>query len=377
MNSSNRSSTDAHCILGAISKHTKTGLTCAYLLVFIAAIIGNSVVIYSVKSRTRLRISFNYFILNMACADLLHAFLAIPVSIAYLYVGTNWFSGPFALFLCKFIHYGLHTAIVVSITTLTATTIERFLAAKLILKKPITSKMAQGLIAAIWIYALVITVHEAIKFNVVTYSNTSQPHCMPDIKGDWVKIYKIEITLKFLMAYAFPLVTMATLYANIIWMLRQHSGSSLQTEQYQSIQRRKRNLIKRLVITTLVFAVCWLPVHINHFIGTFHYRVYTCMPQYWILIFYWLAHANTAINPVLYLLLTKNARALFKSSVHVAKPDGNENGSRRSGSRRLWMFQRFPSDSRLLTACVSAMQSSESQGEEKGHEMNDLIENQQ
>ncbi|KXJ18635.1 Tachykinin-like peptides receptor 99D [Exaiptasia diaphana] len=305
----------------------------------------------------------------MACADLLHASMGIPLDLTFLYTGTLWFNGPFGVFMCKFIPYSIVVSVVASITTLTATAIERYLAAKLILKKPITPKVAQIVVALIWIYALLISTHEVIKFNVIIVNKTT-PHCFPVLE-DWVGTNTIEMTIKFVLMYLLPLFTMATLYAHIIWMLRQHSGSSLQTEQYKSIQRRKKNLTRKLVMITVIFAVCWLPVHVNHFLATFDYALFTCIPSHWHLVFFWLAHANTAINPVLYLLLTKNARALFKSSVHAAKGDGNDNGSRRSGSRKLWMFQRFPSDSRLLTACVS-IQTSED--EEKGHEMNLIVE---
>lgn len=354
-----------------LTRPVKVGLTCANLVILIAAIVGNVVVIYLVKRRARLRISFNYFILSMAFADLLHAIFAVPLDLSYIYQGNRWISGPFGVFLCKFAPYGIVSSIVASITTLTATTIERFLAAKLVLKKPITSKMAQIIIASIWIYSLLVSMHELIKFNVVVSKTTRTPRCIPKL-NNLVEVYRVDILLKFFLTYVLPLVTMATLYANIIWMLRVHSGSSLQTQQYESILRRKRHLTMKLILITVLFAVCWLPPHVCHFIAVFNHQLYRCIPSHWVYLAFWAGHANTAINPVLYLLLTKHARALFKSTVHVGKaPDGNDDGSRRSASRKLWMFQNFTTDSRILTACVSGQTSED---EEKGHEMN-LIQN--
>lgn len=359
------------CTMGIVSKPTRTGLTCAYIMIFIAALVGNSVVIYVVKRKNKFNITFNYFILSMATADILQAFLAIPTSIAYLYVGTLWFSGPFALFLCKFVHYGTVVSIVASITTLSVTTIERFLAARLLLRKPVTMSTVRLLIAAVWIYSLLISLYEVIRFTVFDYGSFGF-HCMPEVKGDWNTTMQIEMISKFIIVYALPLLIMGTLYTNIILLLWKHgSFTSLNTEHYRNIQRRKRNLIKRLVFITLIFAVCWLPVHVNHLIGAFNFETYKCIPEYWKLLFYWLGHANCAINPFLYLLLTRNARALFRSTVHVARHAGKDNGSKGNGNRKLWVFQKFPTDTRLLTACITT-QSTDSQEEGKDNEMYEL-----
>ena len=127
MNQSNSTKFGSNVTIGCdwdtISKPTRNGLTCAYVIIFIAALIGNSVVIYIVKSKNKIKITFNYFILSMAAADLMHAFLVVPVTIAFLFVGTKWFSGSFGFFLCKFVHYGIVVSIVASITTLTITAI--------------------------------------------------------------------------------------------------------------------------------------------------------------------------------------------------------------------------------------------------------------
>jgi hypothetical protein len=232
-------------------------------------------------------------------------------------------------------------------------------------------KTTRLLIAGVWLYSLLISVNEPIKYTVYEQPLTIY-HCAPVMGENWRTIYQVETTLKFIIAYAFPLLTMLILYTNIIWLLWQHSSfNSLNTDHYRSIQKRKRNLIKRLIFITVVFAVCWLPAHVNHLVGAFHFETYICMPQYWVLLFYWMAHANSAINPFLYLLLSRNARALFRSTVHVARPDRNDNGSGRTGSRKMWVLQRLPSDSRLLTACIST-QNTNSQEEGKDNEMYEL-----
>ncbi|EDO32427.1 predicted protein, partial [Nematostella vectensis] len=286
----------------------------AYLFIFIVAVIGNTVVIYIVRNEKRLRISFNYFILSMATADLLHAVFAIPANIAYLYVQTGWFSGSFGTFLCKFVHYGTTVSIVASITTLSVTTIERYLAARLVLKRPMTERFAKRAIALIWLISGLLSINELVKYTVIPHRNSTF-HCMPALVPDRKHRYAIEMTVKFIITYAFPLITMATLYTIIIWYLWQHNVKGvLNSDSYRRIQKRKRNLIKRLITITCLFALCWLPVHVNHFMATFHYQTYKCMPHYWPLLFFWLAHANSALNPILYLLLTKNARSLFRSS---------------------------------------------------------------
>ena len=83
----------------------------------------------------------------------------------------------------------------------------------------------------------------------------------------------------------------------------------------------EKKVIRMLIIVVVVFAVCWLPVHVHQMhssiqIGAFwpHSLVYFC---------YWLSQANSAINPWLYIGLNGKIKAAFAKMI----------GCRRTGNR--------------------------------------------
>ncbi|XP_048578571.1 substance-K receptor isoform X2 [Nematostella vectensis] len=330
---------------------TRIGLTVAYVFVFITAITANSLVIHVVRTQKKMKVSFNFLVVNMAVADTVDALFAIPLNIAYLYAENQWFSGFLGIIVCKITRMMVLVAILVSIATLSVITVERYLATTQVLKRPLTLTSVKRLIAAIWVISGLAAVNEAVKHHV-TFTRGAW-RCMPIITKDWQRQFMIEFIIKFMVTYAVPLLTMAILYSIIVCLLwkRKTLGEQID-ENDRRVQIQRRSVIQKLVIIVSLFAVCWLPVHVNHFLGTFDRKAYICLPQWVVLGFYWLAHANTAINPLIYLMLTKHSRALFKSSI-----TGKRNGSmdkNRNHTRKTTLFGSWKRGSRKSRSLTKA-----------------------
>lgn len=60
------------------------------------------------------------------------------------------------------------------------------------------------------------------------------------------------------------------------------------------------------IIIVVIFGVCWLPYHV-YFIYTYHDNSIVAKPfiQHVYLGFYWLAMANTMVNPIIYYWMNK------------------------------------------------------------------------
>ena len=65
-------------------------LTLAYLIVFTLSIINNSLVVAAIYRNTRLRTVTNYFIANLAIADIMVSILVLPITLL-----SNLFEGEF------------------------------------------------------------------------------------------------------------------------------------------------------------------------------------------------------------------------------------------------------------------------------------------
>lgn len=73
-----------------------------YTSIFVLAILGNSLVLYTVASNRTMRTVTNLFIANLAVGDLLIMALCVPFSVASIIVLQYW---PFGEELCVFVNY--------------------------------------------------------------------------------------------------------------------------------------------------------------------------------------------------------------------------------------------------------------------------------
>jgi hypothetical protein len=304
-----------------VDEGTRIGLTVAHVFVLLAAVTGNSFVIHLVRTKNKMKVSFNFLVVNMAMADMIDALCSVPSNITYLYVNTRWFPGFLGTFLCKVNYFLILVSILVSTTTMTVIAIERYLATTQVLKRPLSLSAVKRVIAVIWILACLMSVNELIKMNVDNYYG--EYHCI--VNYSWKEYYIIEMIIKFAVTYAFPVWTMTILYSVIVCLLWKKAPVGEDINEYnRRLHKQKKGIIKKLVTIVTIFALCWLPVHVIHFLGSFHYDLYVCLPKWVVLVFYWLAHANSAINPFLYLMLTKNSRALFKAHLSgIIRGDGS------------------------------------------------------
>ena len=78
------------------------------LMISITGIIGNSIVIVAIVLSRKLRSTFNWFILNLACADLLTS-ICIPFHVAYLHSTKYWTYFCVLLFMCACVAVSLTT----------------------------------------------------------------------------------------------------------------------------------------------------------------------------------------------------------------------------------------------------------------------------
>lgn len=105
----------------------------------------------------------------------------------------------------------------------------------------------------------------------------------------------------FFISYLLPLVVMTVLYTKVahkIWFHKAPGNQLIQNQQRQEIGKRK--VVRMLVIIVATFALCWLPAQCFHlFIGI---TAFANPPPYFVMyLVYWLGHANSAINPWLYI----------------------------------------------------------------------------
>ncbi|XP_076358990.1 neuropeptide SIFamide receptor-like [Tachypleus tridentatus] len=118
----------------------------AYTIVFLIGIFGNSFVIAVVARSPRMRTTTNFFIVNLAVADILVVIFCLPATLVSN-VFLPWILG---WFMCKAVSYLQGVSVSASINTLVAISFERFLAICYPMKGQITASIAKKIVISIW-----------------------------------------------------------------------------------------------------------------------------------------------------------------------------------------------------------------------------------
>ncbi|KAJ7379082.1 hypothetical protein OS493_018879 [Desmophyllum pertusum] len=296
---------------------TKAILVVAYVTLFIAACVENTLVIYLVRTYKDLKqCTFNYLIINMAVADIIDVCLATMVSVSFLFIGRQWIPGLVGKISCKLVNFVFVMSIGLSISTLVTMSVDRYMAIVHAMKKPMSSSTAKICIAVSWIISAIAASPYLYKMNTRKLQDETTI-CFPMWSKDPVQnlfYSKLEETSKALMYYILPLVVIVTTNTIIGHSLRKRRplGGS-QTQARINIQNQK--IYRLLVATVVLFAFCWLFTHVNHLMGVYYPSKYCALPPPVPLFFYWASHINSAINPIIYFIFNNKFQQGFKEAL--------------------------------------------------------------
>lgn len=301
-----------------ISAAIQISLTAVYSVTFITALLGNVLLIHIIRQRRPLS-AVSILIMNMAVSDLLSALFTMPYSVAYFYVQSRWFSGIAGEICCKLVHFIIGTTIASSIFALQIISVERYIAvAKPFLylsfvKRPVLVSSTIWLSSVLYMGVFLYIYNTKTDINGVSY-------CIPD----WEPLFdnncspKIFYSSIAILLYILPLSVITVLSVLIIKKLRSQKVpvSGFQPTMHDLIfQKRNYRVMRMLLVIMVLFAMCWLPVHVLHFLIQFHVEIYDSLPPLVPFFLFWISHANSAFNPCIVILLNGSFRASFMDMV--------------------------------------------------------------
>ena len=294
------------------------------MVIFFVALFGNSVGLYVVLKKFSSTSVTNLFIGNMAVADLLLTTTIMPFSVAFLYRRSLWIGGTLGSITCKTLFYVVPVFISASVFTMMLISFDRFYAIFHPLKGKLFRK-PKVLSSTIWVLSFGLMTPYVLLFQTIE-TQAGVYYCVqrwpwaPPNDTDWSETYrvlKIFHICVFVIVYALPLsITIITncLICRKLW-LRKIPGNVTDTN-LAAEKRLKRKVTRLLVITCVVFSVCWFPVYVNHYFRFVRPDQSHKLPFKVQLLFYWLAHANSALNPCLYILLNKRYHKAFFATLN-------------------------------------------------------------
>ncbi|XP_031141403.1 thyrotropin releasing hormone receptor 2 [Sander lucioperca] len=308
------------------------------MLVCGVGIVGNIMVVTVVLTTRHMRTPTNCYLVSLAIADLTVLVAAGLPNVSDSLTGT-WIFGHIG---CLGITYLQYLGINVSSCSITAFTVERYLAICHPMKAQTvcTVSRAKRIIAVVWIFTCVYCM---LWFFLVDIQVSHDGHvqCGYKVKRElYLPIYLIDFTI----FYVIPLLLAIVLYgliARILYLspLPNHPDTSATTlhrrcreasevgkggrqgRQKSTLSSRKQ-VTKMLAVVVILFALLWMPyrtlVLINSFVSTPYLDA-------WFLLFCRTCiYANSAINPVIYNAMSQKFRSAFRGLYRCQQPAGNQ-----------------------------------------------------
>ncbi|XP_066146879.1 cholecystokinin receptor-like isoform X1 [Euwallacea fornicatus] len=344
-----------------------------YGIIFLLAIIGNTLIILTLAQNRRMRTVTNLFLLNLAVSDLLLGVLCMPVTL----IGTLLRDFVFGGTMCKLIQFFQACLVSVSAWTLVAISVERYYA----ICHPLRSLAWQTIshayktIAAIWLcsFACMLPTLVLSQLQPTKFGKHKCRETWPS--PDYEKAFNLFLDLVLMVS---PLLVLAAMYSLIIrtlWKgikteraLRCSSNANSTVDIYVNLQtnsttswrfknrtnirqqtnwttlrnwsdesnspvgsnsskrlttglrrtnaerslHNKKRVIRMLCVVVMEFFICWSPLYIINTIVLFvGDKVYEVIGYKGVSFFQLLAYSSSCCNPITYCFMNGGFRKSF------------------------------------------------------------------
>ena len=321
--------------------------TVLYALTMLASVLGNALLIYIVWQKPEVRSLTSFMFVNMAVADLLVTLVMMPWSIAHFHTGGKWqITGLLGEITCRAVFYTANVTVMASILCLVFMAIDRYYAVvRPLNRRSLWFRKAKLVSPVVWIMSMVLMSawlvfldlqSQSCVYNFSVFGITYEDRI---IRGFFVYI--------FLATYVFPLIVISVLYAKVahkIWFHKAPGNQLVEVHQQQEIT--KKRVIRMLIIIVVVFALCWLPAQAYHlFLAITAWQVHA--PEFVMYLVFWLGHANSAINPWLYIRLSGRIKSAFTRMVTRRFSEESKTYSQRTRSTRAALLNEQCAEARL------------------------------
>ncbi|KAK1139521.1 thyrotropin-releasing hormone receptor-like [Acipenser oxyrinchus oxyrinchus] len=297
------------------------------LIICGVGIAGNIMVVLVVLRTKHMMTPTNCYLVSLAIADLIVLLAAGLPNISE--VVASWIYGYTG---CLCITYLQYLGINVSSCSITAFTIERYIAICHSIKAQFicTVSRAKKIIACVWIFTSVYCImwFFLVDTNETIYANGVVVKCGYRVSRNlYMPIYFLDFTL----FYVIPLIVATVLYgliARILFMNplpanphdrvgtdsihqgRSQNAMKLSCKPNKGAMSSRKQVTKMLAVVVILFALLWMPYRTLVVVNSFMDPPYL---NTWFLLFCRMCvYTNSAINPIIYNLMSQKFRAAFK-----------------------------------------------------------------
>lgn len=290
----------------------------------------NLLVMYVILKRKLLKRSINYFIFNMAVADILMCCFDISVRFSYFFTINSWvIHGLPGIISCKIILFLAKVSPIVSILSLVFMTLDRFLAIRYPTKSNLrTHKTRRTLLIISWLIPVLYSSTDFYSYDlynqwcVETWGVYSESQTI---------IYTVFVNF-YTVAFIFvPLVLLTLMYGAIAMTLKRgqaFSQNAIPTEQQRIRQKQRRRINILAFSIVLAFAICNGPLYFYVYISYSFVANWTVgrSPSFrnMVRMSWFLAYSNATINPIICIVFNQEIKRSVKKLIpyFIRRPCG-------------------------------------------------------
>lgn len=266
------------------------------------SIFGNSLVCLVIHRSRRTQSTTNYFVVSMACADLLISVASTPFVLLQFTTG-RWTLGSA---MCKVVRYFQYLTPGVQIYVLLSICIDRFYTIVYPLSFKVSREKAKKMIAASW----------ALDAAFVTpvfffYGSSWDSHCNYFLPPSWEgTAYTV---IHFLVGFVIPSLLIILFYQKVIkYIWRIGTDGRTLRRTMNIVPRTKVKTVKMFLLLNLVFLLSWLPFHVAQLWHP-HEQDYKKSSLVFTAVT-WVSFSSSASKPTLYSIYNANFRRGMKET---------------------------------------------------------------
>ncbi|XP_063856703.1 neuromedin-U receptor 2-like isoform X2 [Scylla paramamosain] len=298
-------------------------MTAMYCVIAVGGAVGNVLTCLVVAKNRTMRTSTNYYLVNLAVADLLTLFFALPMEVYLMWVQYPW---PWGEAACRLRAMMPELVAHVSVLTILAVSGERYVA----ITNPVYARTTHTLartarvVPVIWLLSLVAAVPWGYYYQV----NQLQDPAGVDLpQSSWCSIpyhdkesrWSWLIWLSTVGAFIMPMTILIFLYCRIGMVLSMDPPARTPTAGNGAIHTRRMGI--RMLAVVVAFFLCWAPFHAQRLM----FGIVTSKDQWTDTLLsvhtqlfcftgacYYL---NSAVNPLLYSVMSVRFRNALRRSL--------------------------------------------------------------
>ncbi|KAM6895592.1 putative G-protein coupled receptor 19 [Xenentodon cancila] len=270
-------------------------------LLWLVSILGNALVCLVIHRSRRTQSTTNYFVVSMACADLLMSLGCAPFVLLQVASG-RW---PLSAAACKVVRYLQHLCPGVQVYVLLSISVDRFYTIVYPLSFKVSREKAKKMILASWLFDAAFV--SPCLFFFGSTSTSTHSHCNFFLPDSWGSVVYAAVHL--LAGFLLPVALVVSFYQRVVRYIWRISADGHTVRRTMNIvPRTKVKTIKMFLMLNSVFFLTWIPFYIAQL---WHPRE-SAEPSREGLLFFttitWICFSSTASKPTLYSVYNANFR---------------------------------------------------------------------